>query len=773
MQTGAAIADVPNYTLIERVASGSTGDVFRAIEGASGRIIALKRYKVLSSAAEENRMAWRFQREVEAAAALEHVNIATVFANGFTAGTPWLAMEFVDGLPIDDFADARRLSLRERIVLLLAVCDGVQHAHSRGVLHRDLKPGNIFVRDADGVPKVLDFGLARFLGDEGMGVTVSLHGQPLGTPMFIAPEQIDGDTKAVDVTADVYSLGVILFRLADGGWPYNEKLPPVQLLATARDTEPRLPKTERDLSCIIRKAMAREKSGRYASVAEFAADMRRFLAGDAVLARRGARIYKTRKWLKKHRIALSCAALLTATGAGLAAQWELERKRAEKQRQEGFVQAKSILNAALADLHSKLDSIGHSEWIAEAADRIATLPWDGGEDGHVDINRYKALAAEIRGEGLVSKGKPAQGLESYRTALSHLALMPKTPAISGDIARLAMLRGQALLQLNQVEEALEAADRTKAALAGVPAPLPGDVQSKIGEHTIRAEALNRNNRPGESEPELEAAARVARTVSTPDPVAAAIRLGDILNDLGFIRLSLSKPEAAESVFAEAESLLRPVVQKAPANLFGSVQLSRALQGRARLREKSAPPEAFALLDEARHLHEKHRAFSQERMISSDIELARNGFEIARAAMTPGQFPGKDFESCLNDARAALNISRSNIKLHSLIAEIRQIRADFFEKAGQPMQAADDLHNASLHMRSVNRVSQTSETLFKMAAIHLRLIELPPAPNIPDRPQRETQMAETITALQRLRLAPSGNRKLAEIREAFERVKSSR
>jgi tRNA A-37 threonylcarbamoyl transferase component Bud32/tetratricopeptide (TPR) repeat protein len=752
-----------NYTILDRVAGGSSGEVFRAEESTSGRIVALKRYSISHSAADQSRIEWRFQREVEAAASLEHGNIATVFTHGFTDGAPWLAMEFIDGKPIDVFADERKLLLHERLALVLAVCDGVQHAHNRGVLHRDLKPANIFVREMDGVPKVLDFGLARFLGDEEIGVTLSLHGQPLGTPMFMAPEQISGNHRGLDVTADVYSLGVILYRLADGGWPYDHSLGPVQMLATARDSEPRPPKVGRDLSSIIQKAMAREKIARYQSVAEFAADLRRFLDGDAVHARRGAAMYRTRKWLRKNYIPLAAAASIFLTGSVLAYRWELERKRAEAQRQRAFTQAKEILNAALADLHGKLDSIGHSEWIGEAAERIATLPWDGGTDGQVDIHRYKALAAEIRGETLASKGKPAQALESYRAALSHLALLPKSPALSGDIARLSVLRGHAWLQLNQVEDALESANRARVALDAIPKPLPADTESRISHHAIRAECLRRNKKPEQSEPELLAAVALARTVTTPDITAATIRLSDLLNDLGTTCATLAKNDSAERAFTEAENLMRAVVAKTPASLFASAQLSRALQGRALLRKNSHLHDAVRLLDEARTLHEIHRPFHRERLIGADTDLARTGLQLARASFEAGADPSAEFDKCLGDARFALDINRGNTKAHGVLAEIRQTRARYYETTGQQELEVEDLLATTSHLKSVIRVSQTSDSLLKLAAAYARLLKLPPFPKTPDPAQRETLFRDTIATLSKMRLSPSGNRRLDELR----------
>ena len=170
------------FDLIERIGAGAWGEVWRAVQRDSGRIVAIKFLAPALTPAGGDperaaRLAWRFQREIEAAAAQDHPHIAHVYASGVADGRPWFSMELVEGVPLDEFAAA--LPLRESLAFFQKVCAGVQHAHDAGVIHRDLKPANILVR-ADGTPKILDFGLARFLDDSGLGATLSLEGQTLG-----------------------------------------------------------------------------------------------------------------------------------------------------------------------------------------------------------------------------------------------------------------------------------------------------------------------------------------------------------------------------------------------------------------------------------------------------------------------------------------------------------------------------------------------------------------------------------------------------------------
>ncbi len=325
------------YELLERIEYGGQGAVYRARQLSTDRQVALK---VLSGGAfAPPRHRLRFEREVELLARLRHPHIVTLHDRGIVGGAPYFVMELIDGHSIDDYALLHCPTAEEVVRLFVLVCRAVAAAHQRGIMHRDLKPGNILV-DRDGEPHLLDFGLAKAVDDEpvGGGPTVSLTGQVVGTLPYLSPEQAAGDDAEVDTRTDVYSLGVILFQLITGEFPYPVggsmgsvrdnilKREPARLREALKAStlyeETRLSSRHEDLEWIIRKALEKGKEDRYASAAALADDLDRFLAGEPVEARRHTGLYVLRKTVRRYRrsvigAAVVVIALSALAGAGL------------------------------------------------------------------------------------------------------------------------------------------------------------------------------------------------------------------------------------------------------------------------------------------------------------------------------------------------------------------------------------------------------------------------------------------------------------------------
>ncbi len=320
--------------------------------------------KLLKAGLDSKAFLARFETERQALAMMEHVNIARVLDAGTTAaGHPYYTMEYVEGVPITDAADAARLSTRERVTLMLDVCDAMQHAHERGIIHRDLKPSNILVspqRDRRD-PKVIDFGIAKALHGRLTDQTFATElYQAIGTAAYMSPEQWDAGPDPIDARADVYALGVILFELLTGALPYDptklaraglaaglliERTPTPtpssrvqseasrEALAEARrSTAAALARELRgDLDRIVLTALAPDRAVRYASAAALRADLANFLASKPIAARAPTWRYRLGRLAKRRPAlfpALGGVALLAAIGAW--SSWSrVERSRLE------------------------------------------------------------------------------------------------------------------------------------------------------------------------------------------------------------------------------------------------------------------------------------------------------------------------------------------------------------------------------------------------------------------------------------------------------------
>lgn len=333
---------IGRYRILRPLASGGMGEVYEAEQDSPRRIVALK---VLRSGLASPVLVRRFEHEAELLGRLRHPNIAQVYDAGTCdrgfGPVPFFAMELVpDASPITSYAAAHALGLRERIGLFLAVCEAVSHGHQRGVIHRDLKPGNILI-DAGGAVKVIDFGVARVV-DAGDGVTIQTDaGQLIGTIGYMSPEQLSADPAELDIRTDVYSLGVVLFEVLCGRLPHEVgERSVLEAARVIREEPPARPSGIRpalrgDLETILLFALEKDKNRRYQSVAQFAADLRRYLADEPVSARPATTLYQLRKLARRHRGVTAGAALaligivLGAAGAAWqAVQATRERDRA-------------------------------------------------------------------------------------------------------------------------------------------------------------------------------------------------------------------------------------------------------------------------------------------------------------------------------------------------------------------------------------------------------------------------------------------------------------
>jgi WD40 repeat protein/predicted Ser/Thr protein kinase len=322
-----------HYDLIEEIARGGMGVVYRATQHGSQRQVAVK--MILSEQLATPGMMERFRAEVEAVASLEHSNILPVFETGESEGRPFYSMKFAGGGTLREhlreFREPRRAA-----ELIATVARAVHHAHQRGILHRDLKPGNILLDGAEQTPYVADFGLAKWLGQENR---LTIASTALGTPHYISPEQANGASTKLTTAADVYSLGAILYELLTGRPPFVADAP-LEILRLVAQTTPLPPRdvaadVPRDLEVICLKCLTKDPAARYQSAAALAEDLERWLEGRTILARPSAPPERLWRWAKRNPAlaALSAivVALLVAVAIGssiAAARLNVSNKRA-------------------------------------------------------------------------------------------------------------------------------------------------------------------------------------------------------------------------------------------------------------------------------------------------------------------------------------------------------------------------------------------------------------------------------------------------------------
>ena len=477
------------WALIEPIGHGGMGQVYlaRRADGAYERKVALKVMDAIGLAPAQYAF---FEVERQLLAQMQHPAIAQIHDGGTDAqGRPWLAMEYIKGERITDFCDQRTLSLRRRIELFLRLCDGVQHAHQKGVVHRDIKPGNVLGHEINGVPTpcLIDFGIAIGAGEEN---------RPAGTPGYMSPEQAD-PTQHVDSRCDIYSLGGLLYELIIGVRPpatpehdsessspsrHLATLDPeqIQTLAERRGLAPKhlLLTLREDLDWVIAKAMEPNPDQRYQSVSLLANDLTRFLAGYPVSAAPPRRIVAAQKFVSRHRIGVFTAALvlMSLIGGLMSTSWALHQAKLESQRKQITADfLSSILSSVDPDFSGEMDKTLMLHVLDDAAQRIEVEMADD-PDGRSDIQR--TIAESYTALGMPRKAIPL--LESTKATVRA-----KNGAGIGSVEDLltAQRLGSALVDAGRFEESeqvfREAIESGSSAKRRVPEGMVADMRSRL------------------------------------------------------------------------------------------------------------------------------------------------------------------------------------------------------------------------------------------------------------------------------------------------------
>jgi serine/threonine protein kinase len=419
-----------HFRLLHKLGEGGMGQVWLAEQTSPvQRQVALK---LIKAGMYDQAVVQRFQSERQSLAIMEHPAIAKVFDAGATPqGQPYFVMEYVPGLAITDYCDQKKLSIRSRLQLFIQACEGVQHAHQKAVIHRDLKPANILVVEIDGkpVPRIIDFGLAKATTPRLSGESlVTQFGHFIGTPGYMSPEQIDPDVHDIDTRTDVYSLGVVLYVLLTGLQPFENKRrqkPPIDELlrqlreqlppsasakvhsdressastAAARATAPKqlVSLLRGDLDAIAGKALERDRSRRYGTPSELAADIGRYLNHEPVLARPASAGYRLHMYARRHRVAVAATVVLTLLLAAFALvqalelrQTTYERDRANRERDRAL--SLVARNRAVQDfLDLLITDAAQSDKPVSVSDMLARSELLAADEFHDDPEDHAAV----------------------------------------------------------------------------------------------------------------------------------------------------------------------------------------------------------------------------------------------------------------------------------------------------------------------------------------------------------------------------------------------
>jgi eukaryotic-like serine/threonine-protein kinase len=483
------------YRLLRLLGEGGMGVVYEAEQSEPvRRRVALK---IVKLGLDTRQFIARFEAERQALAVMNHPNIAGIHDGGSTAmGRPYFVMELVRGVPITEYCDTNRLSVRERLDIFLSVCAGVHHAHQKGVIHRDLKPSNVLVAlEGDRpIPKVIDFGIAKALGHQLTDHTlVTELGRPIGTPEYMSPEQAEATVADVDTRSDIYSLGVMLYELLIGTIPIDvaqrqqrggmvryavrESDAPTpsrrfERLADARDTVAERRRTDpgsllrelrSDLDWIVMRAIEKDRTRRYDSVAALTADIERHLRGEPVLARPPTVAYRAGKFARRHWAgvaAVGFAFLGLAAGAAAATVGLVRARAAEQEARRDAETARQVTDFVvdLFRISAPSEALGNTITAREILDR-----------GAVDIRGRLESQPAVKARMMAVIGAVYQALSLYDEAeplleealtIQRGALGPAHPEVVSTLIELSTLlqvRGAAAHALPLAQEALTVA----------------------------------------------------------------------------------------------------------------------------------------------------------------------------------------------------------------------------------------------------------------------------------------------------------------------------
>ncbi|MEO1584151.1 MAG: serine/threonine-protein kinase [Planctomycetota bacterium] len=708
--TGLVPRKIGSFTIIGKLGEGGMGVVYKATQELPRRTVALK---VVKPHMASPRVLERFRFETQVLGKLTHPGIAQIYDAGTTrtpeGDQPFFAMELVRGKPLLEHASLRAMTVPERLVLMQRIAEAVHHAHTKGVVHRDLKPSNILVTE-EGVPKILDFGVARSIGnDPGLETDRTGIGQLVGTLPYMSPEQVGGDADELDARSDVYSLGVVMYELLAGALPYelerrvlHEAIQVIREIAPTRLSS--ISKVYRgDIETIVGKALTKDRVRRYQSASELAGDIGRFLSDQPITARPPSAVYQVRKLASRHRV-LAAGCLVAAAGlaGGFAmTAWQLGETADARDR---LAIANADLGTALRDVTSERDRadavIAQLEELTdvllayEAASRRLTgaiasrrVLAESARGVLDELQRVTSGTGWVRPRlalaytrlGVLARldGRPAEAAaQDFQMGIDlHRAELAERPGDAGQTAGLARaLAGlasvtneqggsqPALLMVIEAESLLRSLD------AGAPPPLLASVLR------TKSNILRDQGRDEEASAALSAAAgALARTGSDLESRdLASLIASDQADMLG----RAGEADAAADLFEEALQARRSLMVSEPADAVVRRRTIPVLNAAAEHAERLGDqPRAIAL----------HRELFDiaEQLVAMDAadDVSREFMRDSSHALSRAFLRSDDIESAMFAAEAFLSSATDAAELRPTDLSLRHDAAHAYELRG--------------------------------------------------------------------------------------------
>ena len=557
---------IGSFRVIRKIGQGGMGVVYEAEQDNPKRTIALK---VIRPGAASEQILRRFKFEAHVLGRLQHPGIAQIYEagtaeishGGAAVEQPYFAMEYVRGKSLSELIPAMTLGTHDRLELFAKICDAVQHAHQKGVIHRDIKPGNILV-DESGQPKILDFGVARVTDSDVQVTTMRTDvGQLIGTIPYMSPEQVAGLSQELDTRSDVYGLGVVCYQLLTGRLPHDlaGKTIPEATRAIAEDDPIRLSSINKifrgDLETIVSKALEKDKERRYQSASDLAADVRRYLADEPILARPATTFYQMRKFARRNKtLVFGVAAVFVVLVLGVigtttqAVRAVREKNSAEAARQlaaERLLQAKAetrkfaAVNKFFNDMLLSMDPTrdGRDVKVADVLERaVANMDQGLRDQPEIESSLQNTIGTIYIGLGLHAEAEPflRHALETLTNMLG--ADHPDTLVATTNLAAV-------LVDLSRWSEAEQYLRLTLKARRGT-----------LGEDNIRTldsmnnlgEVLYRQGRVEEAETQWRETLEIQRRALPPNDPKTLITM----NNLAQLLKQQRKPDQAEPLLRE-------------------------------------------------------------------------------------------------------------------------------------------------------------------------------------------------------------------------------